>query len=140
MSTADKFRKAVEAGDHAAITATFAQDIRLFSPVKFVPFEGIKTVSAVFSVLQRTFQDFRYVGEFSGRAEHGDGGDEVDSHILIFRTLVGGKQIHGMDLLQFDADGQISTFTVMVRPLSGLNALNEAIYAGLIADGLVPAP
>jgi hypothetical protein len=140
VSTADKFRKAVEADDHDAITATFAPDIRLFSPVKFVPFEGIETVSAVFSVLQRTFEDFRYVGEFSGQAEEGDSGDEVGSHILIFRTLVGGKQVHGMDLLQFDAEGRISTFTVMVRPMSALNALNEAIYAGLIADGVVPAP
>jgi hypothetical protein len=139
MSTADAFRDAVEAGDHAAIVALFAPDTRFYSPVKFTPFEGVEVVGALFSVLQRAFTDFRYVGEFSGRAEEGRGGDEVESHILIFRTVVDGKEVHGIDLLQLDAQGLISTFTVMIRPLSAVTTVSQAIYAGLVADGVLPA-
>ncbi len=36
-----------------------------------------------------------------------------------------GKDLKGIDLVQFDADGKIVDFEVMVRPLSGLQALGE---------------
>ena len=75
MSTVEDFRRAVEAGDVAAVTATLAEDIRLVSPVKFHPFEGIRTVAALFAVLLRTFHDFRYVGQLAGTVEGGGGAD-----------------------------------------------------------------
>ncbi|WP_432093800.1 nuclear transport factor 2 family protein [Streptomyces sp. bgisy100] len=179
-ATAENFRTAVEKRDLAAIERLFAPDIRFHSPVKFTPFEGRPTVHGLFGVLLRTFENFRYVGEFSGtaqlsdRAQLGgtdrssgadrssgtdrssaadrfpgeagaasaagpvDGGAEADSHVLIFRATVNGKEIHGMDLLQLDEAGLIEEFTVMVRPQSALSALSEAVYAGLVADGLVP--
>jgi hypothetical protein len=136
MSTIDTFRDGVESADLAAVTDTFAEDIRLFSPVKFRPFEGIHTVSGLFMVLLRTLENFRYVGQFTGTVDE-DGGSE--SHILIFRATVNGKDVHGIDLIQLNDAGKIATFTVMVRPLSGLSALGDAIYAGLVADGVLPA-
>lgn len=136
MSVADKLRSAVEGQDLGAVTALFAEDIRFFSPIKFRPFEGAAVVGALFKVLLRTFEDFRYVGEFTGTIdEDGDG----ESHILVFRARVGDKQIHGIDLVQLDDNGLISTFTVMVRPQSAATALSEAVLAGLVADGVVPA-
>ncbi|MGP3632347.1 nuclear transport factor 2 family protein, partial [Streptomyces sp. 24-1644] len=47
---------------------------------------------------------------------------------------------HGIDLLQFDESGRVKEFTVMVRPLSAVRALSDAVLAGLVADGLVPDP
>lgn len=35
--------------------------------------------------------------------------------------------------LQLDADGLVKEFTVMVRPLSGMIALGQAVQAGLDA-------
>lgn len=136
MTAADKLKAAVLDQDADAITALFAEDIRFFSPVKFRPFEGVATVSALFRVLMRIFEDFRYVGEFTGTIQ--DDGD-TDSHILVFRTRVGDTQIHGIDLIQLDDHGLISTFTVMVRPQSAAAALSEAVLAGLVADGVIPA-
>ncbi|WP_158890906.1 nuclear transport factor 2 family protein [Amycolatopsis anabasis] len=140
MSTADKFRAAVESGDFTAGLELFAPDVRFFSPVKFKPFEGIETVSALFRVLQRTFEDFRYVGQLSGRGEEGDGGPETDTHLLHFRTVVEGKKVEGIDLIQLDHRELISTFTVMIRPMSALQTVSDAILKGLVADGVVPAP
>ena len=51
-----------------------------------------------------------------------------------------GKQIHGIDQLQFDEAGRIKEFTVMVRPQSAVQALGQAVLTGLVADGLAPAP
>ncbi|MFE3487946.1 hypothetical protein ACFXMR_18725, partial [Streptomyces griseus] len=65
---------------------------------------------------------------------------EAPSAVLLFRASVGGREIHGIDLLHLDDDGRIKEFTVMVRPASAVQALGEAVLAGLVADGLVPAP
>ncbi|MFF8313548.1 nuclear transport factor 2 family protein [Streptomyces lydicus] len=141
-TTAERFRAAVEARELDGVAELFTEDVRLYSPVKFTPFEGRPMVLGLFGVLLRTFEDFRYVGELAGRAETAAGaaGGTADSEILIFRATVNGKQIHGIDLLQFDEAGRIKEFTVMVRPQSAVQALGEAVLAGLVADGLVPQP
>ncbi|GAA2512673.1 nuclear transport factor 2 family protein [Streptomyces thermolineatus] len=140
MTTADRFRAAVEERDLTALDELFTEDIRFYSPVKFTPFEGRPMVLGLFGVLLRTFEDFRYVGDFEGTAETSAGGAEAPSAVLLFRATVGGKQIHGIDLLQFDEAGRIKEFTVMVRPLSAVQVLSDAVLAGLVADGLVPTP
>ncbi|MFE4454396.1 nuclear transport factor 2 family protein [Streptomyces sp. NPDC056796] len=138
MDTAERFRAAVEKGEPDALEDLFTEDIRLYSPVKFTPFEGKPMVLGLFGVLLRIFEDFRYIGDFEGTAETSTDGGEAPSAILLFRATVNGKEIHGIDLLQFDGDGRIKEFTVMVRPRSAVHALGEAVLAGLVADGLVP--
>ena len=138
METAERFRTVVEKRDLAALEDLFTEDIRLYSPVKFTPFEGKPMVLGLFGVLLRTFEDFRYIGHFEGAAETSTDGEEAPSAILLFRATVHGKEIHGIDLLQFDETGRIKEFTVMVRPQSAVHALGEAVVAGLVADGLIP--
>lgn len=140
MATADRFRAAVEKRDLTALDDLFTEDIRFYSPVKFTPFEGKPMVLGLFGVLLRTFEDFRYIGHFDGTAETSADGTEAPSAGLLFRATVNGKQIHGVDLLQLGREGRIKEFTVMVRPQSAVQALSEAVLAGLVADGLVPAP
>lgn len=141
MTTADRFRAAVERRDLTALGDLFTDDIRFHSPVKFTAFEGKPMVVGLFGVLLRTFEDdFRYIGHLDGAAQTSVDGTEAPSVVLLFRATVRGKQIHGMDLLQFDQDGLIKEFTVMVRPQSAVQALGEAVLAGLVADGLAPAP
>lgn len=135
---AERFRAAVESGDLAAFGDLFTEDVRFNSPVKFVPFEGKPMVLGLMGVLLRTFEDFRYVGHYEGASQ--DDGPESPSSALVFRATVNGRQIHGIDLLHFDDEGRIGEFTVMVRPQSAVQALGEAVLAGLVADGLVPAP
>lgn len=140
MDAAERFRAAVEKGELAALEELFTEDVRLYSPVKFTPFEGKPMVLGLFGVLLRTFEDFRYVGHFEGAAETSTDAEEAPSVILLFRATVDGKQIHGIDLLQYDEKGLIKEFTVMVRPQSAVHALGQAVLAGLVADGLVPQP
>jgi hypothetical protein len=115
------FRTAVEARDHAGMTATLTADVRLWSPISFRPFEGREAVSALLAILLETFEDFRYTDELAGEDVHG----------LVFRARIGDKEVEGLDLIREDADGQIVDLTVMVRPLSGAIALAEAVGAKL---------
>ncbi len=140
MTTADRFRAAVDNRDLTALDDLFTEDIRFYSPVKFTPFEGKPMVLGLFGVLLRTFKDFRYVGDYTGTAQTSTDGTAAESAVLLFRAGVGDKEIHGIDLLHFDDDGRIKEFTVMVRPQSAVHALGEAVLAGLVADGLAPAP
>ncbi len=134
MDAVDRFRAAVEARDLSGLDGVFAPDVRFLSPVKYRPFEGEPMVRGLLSVLLRTFEDFRYVGRLAGEVE------DAPAHILVFRAAVSGRQIHGLDLFRLDGAGRIAEFTVMVRPLSAVTALGDAVLAGLVAAGLAPAP
>lgn len=144
MSTADRFRAAVGNRDLAALDALFTEDVRLNSPVKSKPFEGKAMVLALFGVLLRTFEDFRYVGHFEGSADGADG-VEGPATVLPFRTIVNGRQVHGIDMLHLapgdsaGPEGLIKEITVMIRPQTAVVTVGEAVLAGLIADGLVEA-
>ncbi|ASQ98043.1 nuclear transport factor 2 family protein [Streptomyces sp. 11-1-2] len=140
MNAADRFRAAVDNKDLTALDDLFTEDIRLYSPVKFTPFEGKPMVLGLFGVLLRTFEDFRYVGDYTGTAQTSTDGTSAASAVLVFRARVADKEIHGIDLLHFGDDGRIKEFTVMVRPRSAVHALGEAVLAGLVEDGLAPAP
>jgi hypothetical protein len=112
------FRAAVEAGDIDAGLALFAEDATLDSPVAFKPFVGIEQVAVVLRAVIETFEDFHYTDEF----ENADG-----KHALVFGARVGDKSVQGLDLITTDDSGQITNLTVMIRPLSGLIALAEAM-------------
>ena len=122
----DALRTAVETGDLEAILATMSPDIVFHSPVTFKPFEGRDAVAMLFGILLKTFEDFRYIGEFT--AEDG-------SAVLRFLTRVGDRDVEGIDLVHYNDDGLIDDFTVFVRPLSAVHALRDSIGAQLAAQG-----
>jgi hypothetical protein len=110
-------RAAVEARDLKAVSALLAPGVVFLSPVAFQPFRGREAVTEVLAHVLEVLEDFTYVDELSS----------AESHALIFTATVGGRTVQGLDHLRFDADGLVSEFTVMVRPLSGLIALAEAM-------------
>jgi ketosteroid isomerase-like protein len=114
-----EFRAAIEAGDFAAVRELFAEDIVFRSPVAFKPYEGREIVASIIRGVGRVFTDFRYVRELA--SEDGLGS------ILVFETFVDGVSTNGIDLIEVNEDGLISTLTVMVRPLSAANALATAM-------------
>ncbi|MGW4245404.1 nuclear transport factor 2 family protein [Nocardia sp. NPDC004722] len=115
------FRKAVEARDEAAIEALLADNVVFTSPVAHKPYPGKAITAAILRGVLRVFEDFRYVKEI--------GAEDAADHALVFETTVAGKQLTGCDFIHLDADGKIDEFMVMVRPLSGANALAEAMAA-----------
>lgn len=117
----DAFRKAVEAHDPEAIAALLADDVRFTSPVVFKPYEGKAITAAILRGVLRVFEDFHYRRIISSA----DGRD----HALVFEAKVDGRVVNGCDFLHVDERGLIDDFAVMVRPLSGAQALAAAMGA-----------
>jgi hypothetical protein len=116
-----KFRAAVEARDAAALEDLLADDVVFTSPVAFKPYPGKPITAAILRGALRVFEDFRYIREIGE-----EGGRE---HALVFEATVNGKAVTGCDFIRVNEDGQIDDIMVMVRPLSGAEALAEAMAA-----------
>ena len=115
------FRTAVEANDFDAMIAALSPDVVLHSPVTFSPFEGREAVSALLRVVFDVFEDFTYTDELTSGP----------TTALVFTARVGNRRVEGIDLLRAAADGSIADITVLVRPMSGLQALAGAVATGL---------
>ena len=123
--TKHPFRVAVEAEDFDAAMETMSPDVVFRSPAVYRPYEGRDIVAALLAVVGETFEDFRYTNEWR------DG----DTTVLFFEASIGTRDLQGVDILEHGADGLIAGFTVMVRPLSGLQALAAAVAARIEAAG-----
>ena len=55
----------------------------------------------------------------------------ADSAVLQFRADLDGVVVDGIDMLTWDADGLVTEFAVMVRPLKALTTLMERMAAQL---------
>ena len=53
------------------------------------------------------------------------------SAVLEFEASLDGLDVHGIDMLQWGEDGRLTEFTVMVRPIRGLEKLIEKMAAEL---------
>lgn len=111
----DAFRRAAESKDFAGAGELFAPDVVFRSPAVFKPYEGIDALRVLLRTVAEVFEDFRYVDQV----------ESGDTAVLVFAARVGDRELDGVDVLRFGADGRIAELTVMVRPLSGLNALAE---------------
>lgn len=118
-----RWHAVVDSRDAAGLPALIAEDAVFRSPAVHTPQEGRDTVvgylTAAFTVLgpQLTYE----------REWLSD-----DSAVLQFRTVVGGMDVSGVDIITWDSDGQIVDFTVMVRPVKALNAVIEHMGAELM--------
>ncbi len=117
------FRAAVEARDLDAMRAALHPDVVFRSPVVYKPYEGRDAVMFLLQAVIGVFEDFRYVDEL-----HADG-----AHALIFEATAGGRELNGLDYIRTDEDGLVTELWVMIRPLSGLSAVGEAMRALLSA-------
>ena len=52
--------------------------------------------------------------------------------VLEFEASLDGLDVHGIDMLQWGEDGRLTEFTVMVRPIRGLEKLIEKMAAQLL--------
>ncbi|MCG7630866.1 nuclear transport factor 2 family protein [Gordonia McavH-238-E] len=116
-----QFREAVEARDEQAMRALLADDVVFTSPVAFKPYPGKAITSAILRGVLRVFEDFRYIREIN------DAGGRDSA--LVFEAVVGGKKITGCDFIHVNDDGKIDDLMVMVRPLSGAQAVAAAMGA-----------
>src|SRR5918995_1965972 len=121
----DRFRAAAESKDFSAIEELFAEDVTFKSPVVFRPYEGRDAVAMILGAVVQVFEDFRYTDQV----------ETGETATLAFSASVGDRELDGIDLLRFDSDGRVRELAVYVRPMSGVNALAEAMKAKLEEAG-----
>lgn len=119
---------------HAMIASRDLQDLPSIvhpdavfrSPMAIHPYQPAAALILALNTVIQVFEDFTYHRQLAS--------DDGLNAVLEFSARVGDKQLKGIDLVRFDELGKIVEFEVMVRPLSGLQALGVEMGARLAAQ------
>jgi hypothetical protein len=121
----DRFRQAAETKDFSAIDDLFTEGVTFRSPVVFKPYEGRDAVAMLLGAVVQVFEHFRYTDQV----------ETGDAAALAFSARIGDRELDGIDFLHFDSEGRVDRMAVYVRPMSGVNALAEAMQRKLAEAG-----
>jgi hypothetical protein len=116
-----RWHRIVATRDRAALAALLADDVVFLSPVVHTPQRGKAIALAYLGAALEAFlaPGFGYVRELVG---------ERDA-MLEFVATIEGIEVNGVDLLRWDADGRITEFKVMLRPLKAVNLMHQRMGA-----------
>ncbi|MFJ2458490.1 nuclear transport factor 2 family protein [Pseudomonas neuropathica] len=112
-----EWHEMIRTGDLRALPGLLDPQAVFRSPMAHTPYPGAPVVSMILNTVFEVFEDFTYHRELATA----DGLNVI----LEFSAKVGSKELKGIDMIRFDEGGKIVEFEVMVRPLSGLQALGE---------------
>jgi hypothetical protein len=115
----------VAARDPALLDDLLADDVEFRSPAVFTPQQGKALTTLYLSgALVVLRPSLRYVSEWY----------DERSAVLEFEASLDGFYVQGVDMLRWNAEGKVVSFTVMVRPLRGLEKLVELMARQLAAS------
>jgi SnoaL-like domain len=120
----------VRSRDASGLEWLLADDAVFYSPVVHTPQRGralaVRYLAAAFAVF---FNDsFRYVREIVGASDA----------VLEFETEIDAISVNGVDLIKWNAEGRISEFKVMLRPLKAIEVVHRRMAAMLQAGRQAP--
>jgi ketosteroid isomerase-like protein len=122
-SALERWHRIVETHDIKDLDDLLADDAVFESPAVHTPQRGKaitrKYLAAASVVLMN--DSFRYVGEWHGER----------SAVLEFKCMLGEIEVDGIDMIEWNAAGQIARFKVMVRPVKALQTLMPLMAAEL---------
>jgi 2,4-dienoyl-CoA reductase (NADPH2) len=107
----------VAAGDLSELPSILHKKAVFRSPMAHTPYPSAQAVQLILGTVVKVFEDFTYHRTYTS--------EDGMSAILEFSAKVNGKELKGIDQIRFDEEGKIVDFEVMVRPMSGLQALGD---------------
>ncbi|MDH4569080.1 nuclear transport factor 2 family protein [Pseudomonas sp. BN414] len=110
-----RWHEMVEQQDLSALPELLAANVVFRSPMAHTPYPGPMVVSTILNTVLKVFNDFTYHRQLATADGLGV--------VLEFSAHVDGRDLKGIDMIHFDEQGKIVDFEVMVRPMSGLQAL-----------------
>lgn len=119
----DKWHAMVASKDFSDLASIVHPDAVFRSPIANSPYAPAQALILVLSTVIQVFQDFTYHRQLVS--------DDGLNVVLEFSAHVDGKNLKGIDMIRFNAQGQIEEFEVMVRPLNALQALGAQMAARL---------
>ena len=125
IDTLSTWHRLVKTRDVAGLDALLADDAVFLSPVVHRPQVGKAITQQYLAAAFQVFfnESFRYVREIQGS----------NDAVLEFELELDGIAINGVDMLQWDSEGRITDFKVMLRPLKAVNLIHEKMAAMLQA-------
>ena len=111
-------------GDLSALPDLLDSQV-VFRSLAHTPYSGAPVVSTILNTVIKVFEDFTYHRELATA--------DALSVVLEFSARVGGRELKGIDMIRFNEQGKIVELEVMIRPLSGLQALGEEMGRRLAA-------
>ena len=120
----ERWLQVIEDGQTAQLDDMLAEDAVFYSPAVFTPQRGRATVLAYLHAAEQMFSatNFHYVQKWYGE----------NSAVLHFAADVDGLSLEGIDMIQWNDAGKITSIKVMIRPFKALQGV-IATMAELLA-------
>ena len=119
----DKWHEVIGNDDPKLLDNIISDDAVFSSPVVFTPMEG-KNITMMY--LHAAGQSFN-MEKFKYTKEIHDGMNSV----LEFETYIDDISVNGVDIIEWNKDGKICNFKVMIRPFKAVQKVQEKMIAAL---------
>jgi ketosteroid isomerase-like protein len=116
-NTIAEWHKLIETKDAASLDNLLADSVVFHSPIVHTPQVGKPITTLYLTAALYVFNNnsFKYLREIiSG-----------NNAVLEFSTVIEGITVNGVDMITWGADGRITEFKVMVRPLKAINLIHK---------------
>jgi hypothetical protein len=101
--------------DWDSLPQLLADDVRFRNPAATDAYFGKAPMVAILRTVFAVMEDFQYRRHFGS----------ATGYVMEFTARVGNELLIGVDIVEFNVDGKITDFMVMIRPASAVLALAE---------------
>ncbi|MEQ9843505.1 nuclear transport factor 2 family protein [Pectobacterium brasiliense] len=101
-----EWHRIVAALDWQSLPDLLTEDVIFRNPASIESYCGKETMVAILGAVFGVMEDFRYLRHFGSST----------GYVLEFSARVGDDEIFGVDLVEFNQEGKITDFMVMMRP------------------------
>ncbi len=118
-----KWHKVIESDDLKMLDEIIADNAVFSSPVVFKPMEGKEITMMYLHAAGQSFnmEKFKYTKEIH---------DDMNS-VLEFETYIDDISVNGVDMIEWNEDGKICNFKVMIRPFKAVQKVQEKMIEAL---------
>ena len=122
-----KWHEVLKNDDQGLLENLIADDAIFSSPVVFTPMEGKEITLMYLSAAGKSFnmEKFQYTKEIH---------DGMNS-VLEFETYIDEISVNGVDIIEWNKDGKIANFKVMIRPFKAVQKVQQKMVEALESLG-----
>ena len=118
-----RWHEVIESDDLKMLDEIIADDAVFSSPVVFKPMEGKEITMMYLNAAGQSFnmEKFKYTKEID---------DDMNS-VLEFETYIDDISVNGVDMIEWNENGKICNFKVMIRPFKAVQKVQEKMIEAL---------
>ena len=122
-----KWHEVLKNDDQGLLENLIADDAIFSSPVVFTPMEGKEITMMYLSAAGQSFnmEKFKYTKEIH---------DGMNS-VLEFETYIDDISVNGVDIIEWNEEGKIVNFKVMIRPFKAVQKVQHKMVEALESLG-----